>query len=69
MIDTESHPGAYADALAPTRPSLKLMTTRELVDPRAAERVQMSHGLPTMGDARDLIGSELRRRTKTNGTK
>lgn len=69
MIDTESHPGAYADALAPTRPSLKLMTTRELMDPRAVERVQMSHGLPTMGDARDLIAAEIMRRTKTNGAK
>ncbi len=67
MIDTASDPGSWATALAPTRPSLKLMSIETLHEPRAVERVQMAWGFKTMAEARDAIGRELLRRTTTNG--
>jgi hypothetical protein len=38
------------------------MTDRELHDPRTIERICTSHGLSTMGEARDMVADEVKRR-------
>ena len=65
MIDRESDDGAWEEALAPTHPSLRVLSQKELHDPWLIERVQREHGLPTMADARNMIAAEIMRRTTT----
>jgi hypothetical protein len=65
VIDN-GHPGAWADALLHTRPSLLILTTSQLHDPALIAKVQREHGLPTMRDALELVADEKKRRTMTN---
>ena len=67
IIDTESHKGAWEEALAPTHPSLRVLSQKELHDPWLIERIRISHGLATMAAARDMVAAEVKRRTTTNG--
>lgn len=63
MIDN-SDPGTWTEAMQPDRRSLKVLTDRELHDPRLPENVARWHGLSTMQVARDMITSEKRRRVE-----
>jgi hypothetical protein len=64
MIDDA--PGQnWEKALLPDHRSLKPMTTEELTGPFIKEKVAQWHGI-SLGEARDMIGAELRRRTRTN---
>ena len=65
MIDRESDDGAWEEARAPTHPSLRVLSQKELHDPWLIERIRQSHGLATLGEARDMIAAEAYRRTTT----
>ena len=67
MIDDKSHPGAWAEAIAPTHPSLRVLSQAELHCPKLTERVRQSHGLATLAESRDMIAAEVKRRTTTYG--
>jgi hypothetical protein len=64
MIDDQSDAGSWAAAMLATRPSLKVLTDIELHCPHLIAKVQQSHGLATMGDARDMVADEKKRRTE-----
>jgi hypothetical protein len=64
MIDIDSHKGSWAAKLSPTRPSLRVLTDKALHDPKLTERVRLSHGLATQGEALAFIGAEKKRRTE-----
>lgn len=55
----------WSRALVPDRRSLKFCTTEELNAPFALEAIQRWYGC-SMGDALEMRGAEMRRRTTTN---
>jgi hypothetical protein len=65
MIDDQSEPASWATALAPTHPSLRVLSDADLHDPRLIDKVMTSHGCQTMADARDIVAVEKRRRVET----
>ena len=67
MIDRNSDAGSWATAMAPTHPSLRVLSQKELHDPALIERIRQSHGLATLAEARDMIAAEAMRLTTTNG--
>ena len=66
MIDRDSDAGSWLEAMAPTHPSLKRLSQKELHDPWLIERIRQSHGLATLAEARNMIAAEAYRRTTTN---
>ena len=66
MIDRDSDDGAWLEAMAPTHPSLRVLSQTELHDPALIERIRQSHGLATLGEANRMIANEMMRRTTTN---
>lgn len=63
MIDT-SEDGSWAAALLPDRRSLKHLSDAELHGPFIIDKIAQWHDC-SLGDARDRVGAELLRRTKT----
>jgi hypothetical protein len=64
MIDTDSHPGAWADALQPDHRSLRTMTEQELNAPGIIAKLMRWHGLQYAYEARDILAAERLRRTR-----
>jgi len=62
MID-DGQAGAWASALLPTHPSLRILTDGELHSPDLIAKVQRDYACETMGEARDIIAAEKMRRT------
>jgi hypothetical protein len=61
VID-DSDSGAWAQAMLPTWPSLKILTDAELHAPDLIAKVQQSHACETMADALEIVAAEKRRR-------
>jgi hypothetical protein len=68
MIDN-GDPGTWQSATLPDHRSLKLIPHSDLHSPFIYENVRRWHGLATLGEARDMVAAECKRRTTTTGSK
>jgi hypothetical protein len=64
MIDDQSEPASWEAALAPTHPSLRVLSDEALHCPSLPSKVQITHGTATMADARNIVAAEKRRRVE-----
>jgi hypothetical protein len=67
MIDDQSPAGSCARTLHDTRKDIRFLSDKELLDPFILDKVMLWNGCETRGEARDIVGAEMRRRTLTNG--
>ena len=71
MIDdpesNSSHPGAWARMLRHNWRDVRSYTDKELHSDFILDRIMLDYDCKTRGEARDIIGAEVRRRTETNG--